>query len=105
MGRVTSWAKGSAGRLSDILHDRETEHEIANLAVNGATTEDLMAQIERPSVRRLISKSSLVLVSIGGNDFFGERDEFGPAESIPEDPAEVTDAIQDRLETGGRVHS
>lgn len=90
--------EGIGGRLSEILDERGTEHEVANLAVNGATTEDLTAQLERPAVKRLISRSSVILVSIGGNDFFGERDGFGVAGSIPDDPSEVTGSIQGRLE-------
>lgn len=90
--------EGIGGRLSSILDERGVDHALANLAVNGAKTGDLLTQMERVSVHRLLGDASIVLVSIGGNDFFGERGSFGITERPPEDPEVVIDPIQDRIE-------
>lgn len=93
--------EGIGGRLSTILDQREVDHEIANLAVNGARTEDLLGQLERESVEHIVENAAVVLVSIGGNDFFGETDSFGVSERLPDDPEQVIDPIQERI--GGAV--
>lgn len=91
--------EGIGGRLSTILEERGVEHETANLAVNGARTEDLLELIERDNVRRLLADASIVLVSIGGNDFFGQQDDFRPGEWAPPQPGEVLEPIRGRIET------
>lgn len=90
--------EGIGGRLSEILDDRDVEHEIANLGVNGAKTGDLLEMLERPSVNRLLADAAIVLVSIGGNDLFGERESFGVAQTVPEAHGVVIDPIQTRIE-------
>ena len=90
--------EGIGGRLGEILDERGRDHETANIAVNGARTPDLLAQLDRPSVTRLVSRASVVVVSIGGNDFFGERDMFGVAEAVPDDPGLAIETIQERIE-------
>lgn len=89
--------EGIGGRLSQILDDRGLEHEIANLGVDGAKTEDLLARLERPSVGRLLSEASVVVVSIGGNDLFGERESFGAARAVPDGQDAVIEPIQTRI--------
>ncbi|MDX1584737.1 MAG: hypothetical protein R3338_14155, partial [Thermoanaerobaculia bacterium] len=62
--------------------------------MNGARTADLLEQLERSSVGRIVSNAEVVIVSIGGNDFFGERDSLGVSERGPEDPDRQIDPIQ-----------
>jgi lysophospholipase L1-like esterase len=74
--------------------------EVANLAVNGARTTDLLEKVARPSVRDLAARSSAIVVSIGGNDLFGistrEDGRFTPA---PGDPRASFEEVLGRVET------
>lgn len=89
--------EGIGGRLSQVLDDRGVEHEIANLGVDGAKTTDLLARLERPSIERLFAEASAVVVSIGGNDLFGERESFGVARTVPDGHDTVIEPIQTRI--------
>lgn len=64
--------RGIGGNLTEIV---ETEGgdppEIVNVAVNGSRTADLLEKLDRPSIRQLVARTDLVVVSIGGNDLFG----------------------------------
>jgi lysophospholipase L1-like esterase len=63
---------GIGGRLVDDLKKAHVPVQPAvNLAVNGAQTKDLEAQVQSRSVQTLIAQSNVVIISIGGNDLWG----------------------------------
>jgi lysophospholipase L1-like esterase len=92
--------RGIGGNLDEMLAGDGVDPEIANLAVNGARTADLLEKIGRPSVRDLAARSSAIVVSIGGNDLFGistrQDGRFTPA---PGDPRESFGEVLERVET------
>src|SRR5438270_481305 len=62
---------GIGGRLVDELRKRNVPAKnIVNVAVNGARTIDLIEQLDSHNVQTLIAQSNVVIVSIGGNDFW-----------------------------------
>jgi lysophospholipase L1-like esterase len=66
---------GIGGRLVDDLKKAKVPVQPAvNLAVNGAQTKDLEAQLDSRSVQTLIAQSNVVIISIGGNDLWGGAD-------------------------------
>jgi len=65
---------GIGGRFVDELRRRHiTSKNIVNLAINGARTGDLLQQLQSPNVRTLLAESNVVIVSIGGNDLWGDN--------------------------------
>ena len=63
---------GIGGNLDAELKRRQLQMKpTVNIAVDGARTADLLKTMEQPSVRRLLGESSVIVISIGGNDFFG----------------------------------
>jgi lysophospholipase L1-like esterase len=91
---------GIGGHLEEVLRrDRSETVEIVNLAVNGATTEYLLGSFEQRNVAGLIGRASHLVISIGGNDFFGEAGRFGVPENPPEDPEALIGTLQDRIES------
>jgi lysophospholipase L1-like esterase len=91
--------RGIGGNLDEMLARDGVDPEIANLAVNGARTADLIEKIARPNVRGLAARSSTIVVSIGGNDLFGistrEDGRFTPA---PGDPRASFQEVLGRVE-------
>lgn len=86
---------GIGGSLDAELSQRKIPHEApVNLAVNGAHTADLIEQMKSANVRRLIGDSNVIVVSIGGNDLFGET---GRQAAPPEKPEAVLDEIVGRV--------
>jgi lysophospholipase L1-like esterase len=79
---------GIGSNLSTMLRNRKVKVDrMVNLAVNGARTGDLLSQLESRNVQILIRESSVVVLSIGGNDLFGlasERPGERPADIVPE---------------------
>lgn len=67
----------SGGGIGDAI-GRELERrgieqqEVINLAVSGARTDDLAEQLAHANVEYIVSTADVVVVSIGGNDLFGE---------------------------------
>lgn len=59
---------GIGGNLKEEIPSAE----IVNLGVDGATTRDLAARVERPAIQRMAAASGTIIVSIGGNDLFRE---------------------------------
>lgn len=65
---------GIGGRFVDNLKRRRVpSKDIVNIAVNGARTADLIRQLESPNVRTLLSQSNAIIISIGGNDLWGDN--------------------------------
>lgn len=88
---------GIAGRLDDELRRRGVRaRRTYNLGVNGARTNDLLRQLESPNVQQMLRDSSVVIVSIGGNDLWGGTDWRNAA---PENPDEVMDGVLTRIDT------
>lgn len=86
---------GIGGNLDAELTQRKIAHERpVNIAVNGARTADLLAQLESANVQRLIAESGVIVVSIGGNDLFGES---GGRAAPPEDPEAILDGVVERV--------
>jgi lysophospholipase L1-like esterase len=91
---------GIGGHLGEVLRSSGSESvEIVNLAVDGATTEHLLGQFDQRNVAVMIGRASHLVISIGGNDFFGEAGRFGVPENPPEDPQALIGTLQDRIES------
>lgn len=58
--------RGIAGALAAL-----TGAGVENLGINGGRTSELLRQLEREDVRRSVRRAQLIVVSIGGNDLFG----------------------------------
>ena len=87
---------GIAGGL-DLELDRLKlkKQKTINLAINGARTTDLLKQLESANIRRLIGESNLIVVSIGGNDLFGDAESRNGA---PPNPENVMETVLSRVE-------
>jgi lysophospholipase L1-like esterase len=59
---------GYPARLREALVKARHSVALENLAVDGATSEDLLARLRTPLARDAVAHASLVLVSISGND-------------------------------------
>jgi lysophospholipase L1-like esterase len=55
------------------------------LAINGARTGDLLQQLKSHNVRVLLAESNVIIVSIGGNDLWGDNWRSAP----PRDPEAI----------------
>jgi len=65
---------GIGGRFVDELRRRHINAKnIVNLAINGARTGDLIQQLQGSNVRTLLGESNVIIVSIGGNDLWGDN--------------------------------
>jgi lysophospholipase L1-like esterase len=65
---------GIGGRFVENLKRRRIASKgIVNLAINGARTADLISQLENSSVRTLLGESNAIIISIGGNDLWGDN--------------------------------
>jgi lysophospholipase L1-like esterase len=85
---------GIGGRLVEELRKRRVPvNNAVNLAVNGARTRDLEQLLERPNVRRLIGEANVVIVSIGGNDLWGDQNR----RSAPPDPQKAMGEVLERV--------
>ncbi|HEY2094586.1 MAG TPA: GDSL-type esterase/lipase family protein [Thermoanaerobaculia bacterium] len=90
---------GIGGRLVDDLKKAHVQVQPSvNLAVNGAITKDLEAQLESRSVQTLIAQSNVIVISIGGNDLWGGAEGLrrGPTKN-PEKVMNVTLDSLDRI--------
>lgn len=87
---------GIGGRLVDELRRRHVETKnIVNIAVNGARTRDLAEQLTSHNVQTLVAQSNVVIVSIGGNDLWGDNNWRN---APPRDPERVMSEVLDRVE-------
>lgn len=87
---------GIGGRLVDELRRRRIDTKnIVNIAVNGARTRDLITQLTSHNVQELLAQSNVIIVSIGGNDLWGDNNWRN---APPRDPEKVMDEVLDREE-------
>ena len=83
---------GIGGRLDNELRRRNiTASRTINIAVNGARTPDLLAQLQSANVQRLLREANVIIVSIGGNDLWGP-------DRVPPNPDAVMDDVLSRIE-------
>ncbi len=75
----------------------EEDVRTQNLAVSGARTEDLLAQLEQPEVRRTIENARYITLTIGGNDLFNRGENVENFESV--DIAQVVQDAKTNLQT------
>lgn len=88
---------GIGGRFVEELRRRNINTKnIVNLAINGARTGDLLQQLESPNVRRLLAESNVIIVSIGGNDLWGDN----WRNTAPRDPEAIMNEVLKHI---GRV--
>jgi lysophospholipase L1-like esterase len=86
---------GIGGRLVEELRRRRVPVKNAvNLAVNGARTRDLEQQIAGHNVRLLLGESNVIIVSIGGNDLWGDNN---VRNAVPRDPEQVMNGVLDQV--------
>ena len=85
---------GIGGRLDAELRRRNIPaSRTVNIAVSGSRTANLLRQLESANVRTLLGQANVVVVSIGGNDLWGDNFREGP----PADPEMVMDEVMDRI--------
>ena len=85
---------GIGGRFVDELRRRKIDTKnIVNLAVNGARTADLLQQLESHNVQVVVGEANVVIVSIGGNDLWGDNFRNAP----PRDPEAVIGGVLERI--------
>jgi lysophospholipase L1-like esterase len=88
---------GIGGRLVDDLKKAHVPVQPAvNIAVNGAITKDLEAQLDSRSVQTLIAQSNVIVISIGGNDLWGGAE--GLRRTPRKNPEKVMNATLDALD-------
>jgi lysophospholipase L1-like esterase len=86
---------GIGGRLVDELRRRKIDTKnIVNLAINGSRTADLIKQIESHNVQVVLAQSNVIIVSIGGNDLWGDNWRVAP----PPNPQAVIGGVIDHIE-------
>jgi lysophospholipase L1-like esterase len=86
---------GIGGRLVDDLRQRKFKtNNIVNIAVNGARTGDLLAQLQSPNIRELLAESNVIIVSIGGNDLWGDNFRTAPVQN----PEKILDTVLEQIE-------
>ena len=91
---------GIGGRLVADLRARHVRaNNIVNLAIDGSRTRDLLKTFDSPSIRRLLADSNVIIVSIGGNDLWGDNFRAGP----PTNPEHLLDEVLDRVDQSVHV--
>lgn len=66
--------RGIARNLDGELDARGVAHAPAvNAAVNGSRTWDVFARLRTEAVRAVVASADVIVLSIGGNDLFGDR--------------------------------
>lgn len=71
-------AGGFVGRLRALLETKgKYVPALTNLAVSGATSQDLLDKLLEPGVSETVGKADLLVVSIGGNDAFPDAGVLG----------------------------
>jgi lysophospholipase L1-like esterase len=85
---------GIGGRLVDELRRRKIDTKnIVNLAINGSRTADLIKQMESHNVQVVLAQSNVIIVSIGGNDLWGDNWRVAP----PPNPQAVIGGVIDHI--------
>jgi lysophospholipase L1-like esterase len=86
---------GIGGRFLEALRRRKiASRDAVNLAINGARTADLLQQLDSHNVRQLLGQSNVIIVSIGGNDLWGDNNWRN---APPGDPRAVMNSVLDRV--------
>jgi lysophospholipase L1-like esterase len=86
---------GIGGRLVVNLRNRHMKsNNIVNLALDGARTKDLLTSLGSPSIKTILAESNVVIISIGGNDLWGDNFRTGP----PADPNHILDEVLGRVD-------
>lgn len=86
---------GIGGRLVNELRQRKVPvKDIINIAVNGARTSDVLTQLESRNVLTILGQSNVIIVSIGGNDLWGDNARNAPLR----DPDKVIGEVMGRVE-------
>jgi lysophospholipase L1-like esterase len=86
---------GIAGRLAEELKRRKIPAtKPVNISVNGSRSADVLKLLESRNVRTVLGQSNLIIVSIGGNDLWGDNARSGP---MP-DPQKVMNEVMGRVE-------
>lgn len=81
---------GIGGRFVEDLRQRKFKtNNIINIAVNGARTADLLQQLDSRNIRELLAESNVIIVSIGGNDLWGDNFRSAPVK----DPEKILDTV------------
>jgi lysophospholipase L1-like esterase len=75
--------RGFAGDVHDFLR-RQRPTDIANLAVNGAESDDVAQLTESANVRSLAASADWIILSAGGNDLSHAVPRGSPAQAIEE---------------------
>jgi len=92
---------GIGGRFVDDLRVRHIDSKnIVNIAVNGARTRDLEQQLTGHNVQTLIAQSNVVIVSIGGNDLWGDNNWRN---APPRNPEHVMNDVLDHVQRSMRT--
>jgi lysophospholipase L1-like esterase len=66
--------RGIAGNLDRELAARGVAHApTVNAAVNGSRTWDVFARLRDEAARAVVASADVIVLSIGGNDLFGDR--------------------------------
>jgi lysophospholipase L1-like esterase len=87
---------GIGGTLDRELRDRKQPFRATvNLGVNGARTTDVLRQLEHANVRAIVADANAIVLSVGGNDLWGEM-RGGPPKG---DPEALMDDVADRTES------
>jgi len=87
---------GIGGRLLDELHHRQIlTRTVANIAINGARTFDVLQQLESHNVREVVAQANVIILSIGGNDLWTDNNWRA---GIPRDPERVMTTVLDRVD-------
>jgi lysophospholipase L1-like esterase len=63
---------GIAGNLENELAGEAEPVSVVNLGLNGARTFNVEALLSRPSTRAVVRNADVVVLSIGGNDLYGD---------------------------------
>jgi lysophospholipase L1-like esterase len=92
---------GIGGRLVDELRRRKVNTKnIVNIAINGARTRDLIEQLGSRNVQTLLAQSNVIIVSIGGNDLWGDNNWRN---APPRNPEQVMAEVLDHLQQSVKI--
>ncbi|HEY6138374.1 MAG TPA: GDSL-type esterase/lipase family protein [Thermoanaerobaculia bacterium] len=88
--------RGIGGHLLDELHHRQIlTRTVANIAINGARTGDVLQQLESHNVREVVAQANVIVLSIGGNDLWTD---YNWRAGTPRDPERVMKTVLDRVD-------
>src|SRR5436305_10583402 len=95
-GAGDSSGLGIGGRLLDELHHRRIHtRNVANIAINGARTADVLQQLESHNVQEVVAQANVIVLSIGGNDLWTDANWRA---GVPRNPERVMTTVLDRVD-------